>query len=125
MAKDIIAVALNKTGRKPPGQTGLISCVSVSPLGKIRLPVQVKKPVYLRIIRPDQLVIAISPDNLFDFGETKMVFTESRSVDYMNQDIDMCIFVDNTGDFIPGNYTAELYLEGNMIGTTKFMLTGR
>jgi uncharacterized membrane protein YvbJ len=37
----------------------------------------------------------------------------------------MCIFVDNTGDFIPGNYSVELYLEGNMIGRTNFMLTKR
>ncbi|HPC97792.1 MAG TPA: hypothetical protein P5257_00155 [Bacteroidales bacterium] len=125
MAKDIIAVALNKN-RKETTRTDRLDKLRVCfTLRENPIAQAGKKTVYLRIIRPDQLVIAISPDNLFDFGETKMVFTESRSVDYMNQDIDMCIFVDNTGDFIPGNYTAELYLEGNMIGTTKFMLTGR
>jgi hypothetical protein len=43
----------------------------------------------------------------------------------MNQDIEICIYLDNTGDFIPGNYNVELYLEENMIGQTNFMLTKR
>jgi hypothetical protein len=43
----------------------------------------------------------------------------------MNQDIEMCIFLDNTGDFIIGNYSVELYLEDNIIGRTTFMLTKR
>ena len=38
----------------------------------------------------------------------------------MNQDIEMCIFLDNTGDFIIGNYSVELYLEDNIIGQDKF-----
>ena len=40
----------------------------------------------------------------------------------MNQDIEMCIFVDNTGDFIVGNYSVELYLEDNIIGRTTFII---
>lgn len=125
MAKDIIAVALNKN-RKETTRTDRLDKLRVCfTLRENPIAQAGKKTVYLRVIRPDQLVIATSPDNLFDYGETKMVFTESRSVDYMNQDIDMCIFVDNTGDFIPGNYTTELYLEGNLIGSAKFMLTGR
>ena len=38
----------------------------------------------------------------------------------MNQDIEMCIFLDNTGDFIVGNYSVELYLDDNIIGSTTF-----
>jgi hypothetical protein len=37
----------------------------------------------------------------------------------------MCIFVNNTGDFILGNYRAELYLEGTVIGGSTFILTKR
>ena len=38
----------------------------------------------------------------------------------MNQDIEMCIFLDNTGDFIIGNYSAELYLEENYYRQDQF-----
>ncbi len=80
------------------------------------------KRVYMRVIRPDSLVITNSPDNVFSFKERLLIFSANRTADYMNQDIEMCIYLDNTGDFIIGNYTVELYLEDNIIGKTNFML---
>jgi hypothetical protein len=53
----------------------------------------------------------------------KIIYSAMREVDYMNQDIEMCIFLDNTDDFIIGNYSVELYLEDNIIGRTNFMLS--
>ena len=124
-AKDIIAVALNKN-RKETTRIDRIDKLRICfTLRENPIATAGKKTVYLRIIRPDQLAIATSPDNLFQYGSSKIIFTESRDVDYMNQDVEMCIFVDNTIDFIPGNYTGELYLEGNMIGSCTFMLTKR
>ena len=82
-----------------------------------------QKDVYMRVIRPDSLVITSSPDNLFDYKGNKIIYSANRQVDYMNQDIEMCIFLDNTGDFIIGNYSVELYLEDNIIGRTNFMLS--
>jgi hypothetical protein len=75
------------------------------------------------VIRPDSLVITNSPDNLFNYRENKLVYSANRTADYMNQDVEMCIFVDNTGDFIVGNYSIELYLEDNLIGKAGFMLS--
>jgi hypothetical protein len=122
-AKDIIAVPLNKK-RKETNRISLLDklriCFSLreNPIAKAG-----QKVVYLRVIRPDSLVIATSPDNLFEYRKNKIIYSASREVDYMNQDIDMCIFLDNTGDFIIGNYSAELYLEGNLIGRTSFLLS--
>jgi hypothetical protein len=75
------------------------------------------------VIRPDSLVITSSPDNLFEYKNNKIIYSAFRVVDYMNQDVEMCIFMDNTGDFIIGNYSVELYLEDNIIGRTNFMLS--
>jgi hypothetical protein len=122
-AKDIIAVPLNKK-RKETNRISLLDKLRIcfilreNPIAKAG-----PKVVYLRVIRPDSLVIATSPDNLFDYKKNKIIYSASREVDYMNQDIDMCIFLDNTGDFIVGNYSAELYLEGIIIGRTNFMLS--
>jgi hypothetical protein len=82
-----------------------------------------QKEVYMRVIRPDSLVITSSPDNLLEYKNNKIIYSAFRVVDYMNQDIEMCIFLDNTGDFIIGNYSVELYLENNIIGRTNFMLS--
>lgn len=80
------------------------------------------KKVYMRVIRPDSLVITNSSDNIFSYNDQLLIFSANRTADYMNQDIDMCIYLDNTGDFIIGNYTVELYLENNIIGRANFML---
>jgi hypothetical protein len=122
-AKDIAAVPLNKK-RKETNRIGLLDKLRIcfilreNPIAKAG-----PKVVYLRVIRPDSLVIATSPDNLFEYKKNKIIYSASREVDYMNQDIDMCIFLDNTGDFIVGNYSAELYLEGIIIGRTNFILS--
>jgi FlaG/FlaF family flagellin (archaellin) len=124
-AKDIIIVALNKN-RKETTRLDRIDKIRIcftlreNPIAKAG-----EKVVYMRIIRPDSLTIATSPDNLFDFNGSKMIYTASRQAEYLNQDIDMCIFVDNNKDFILGNYKAELYLEGNLIGGCSFILTKR
>jgi hypothetical protein len=122
-AKDVIALPLNKK-RKETNRVGLLDKLRIcftlreNPIAKAG-----QKMVYLRVIRPDSLVIATSPDNLFEYKKNKIIYSASREVDYMNQDVEMCIFLDNTGDFITGNYSAELYLEGTIIGKTNFLLS--
>jgi hypothetical protein len=124
-AKDVVAIALNKN-RKETTRLDRIDKLRIcftlreNPIAKAG-----EKTVFLRVIRPDSLAIATSPDNLFDFNGSKMIYTASRQVEYLNQDIDMCIFVDNNKDFIIGNYKAELYLEGALIGGCSFIFTKR
>ncbi len=122
-AKDIVAEPLNKK-RKETNRISLLDKLRIcftlreNPIAKAGT-----KEVFLRVIRPDSLVIATSPDNLFEYRKNKIIYSASREVDYMNQDIEMCIFLDNSGDFIVGTYNAELYLEGSMIGKTSFLLS--
>jgi hypothetical protein len=79
----------------------------------------------MRILRPDSLVITSSADNLFEYNGNQLVHSATRQVDYMNEDIEMCIFVDNNGDFVVGNYSIQLYMDNNIIGQTTFALTRR
>jgi hypothetical protein len=124
-AKDINAVTLNKK-RKETTRINLIDKLRICfTLRENPIAAAGEKEVFMRVIRPDSLVITTSPDNLFDYKGDKLVYSESRLVDYMNQDIEMCIFLDNTGDFIVGNYNVELYLENNIIGRTTFALAKR
>jgi len=122
-AKDITAVALNKK-RKETSRITMLDKVRIcftlreNPLAKAG-----QKEVYMRVLRPDSLVITTSPNNLFEYNKSKIIYSASRVVDYMNQDIEMCIFLDNTGDFVVGTYSVELYLEGNIIGQSTFMLS--
>jgi hypothetical protein len=121
-AKDVAAVPLNKK-RKETTRISLLDKVRVcftlreNPIAKAG-----EKEVFMRVIRPDSLVITTSPDNLFEYNKSKIIYSANRVVDYLNQDIEMCVYMDNTGDFIVGTYSVEIYLENNIIGRTTFML---
>jgi cell division protein FtsB len=122
-AKNILAVSLNKK-RKETTRIGLLDKLRICfTLRENALAKAGSKDVYMRVLRPDSLVITTSPDNLFTYKGNKIIYSANRAVDYMNQDVEMCIFLDNTGDFIVGNYSVELYLEDNIIGRTNFMLS--
>jgi Tfp pilus assembly protein PilN len=122
-AKNIVAVSLNKK-RKETTRIGNLDKLRIcftlreNPLAKSG-----QKDVYMRVIRPDSLVVTSSPDNLFEYKGNKIIYSATRQVDYMNQDIEVCIFLDNKGDFVIGNYSVELYLDDNIIGRTNFMLS--
>jgi FtsZ-binding cell division protein ZapB len=92
-AKDVAAIPLNKK-RKETTRISLLDKVRVcftlreNPIAKAG-----EKEVFLRVIRPDSLVITTSPDNLFEYNRSKIIYSANRIVDYINQDIEMCIFM--------------------------------
>lgn len=121
-AKNIIVTPLNRK-RKETRRINLLEKLMVCfTLRENPIAEAGPKKVYMRVIRPDSLVITNSSDNIFSYNDQLLIFSANRTADYMNQDIDMCIYLDNTGDFIIGNYTVELYLENNIIGRANFML---
>jgi cell division protein FtsB len=124
-AKNISAAAVNKKN-KETSRLNLMTKLRVGfTLRENPIALAGQKQVFLRVIRPDSLVITTSPDNLFGYNGNQIIYSATRTIDYMNQDIDVTVWIDNTGDFIPGNYNAEIYLDGVMIGETTFILTKR
>jgi Tfp pilus assembly protein PilN len=124
-AKDIVAVTLNKKNKETSRLAAISKLRICFTLRENPIAAPGEKEVFMRVIRPDSLVITTSADNLFEYQGNKLVYSASRLVDYINQDIEMCIFLDNTGDFVVGNYSVELYLENNIIGRTTFALSKR
>lgn len=122
-AKDITVTLLNKNRKETKRLNYLANLRVCFTLRENPLASAGTKDVYLRILRPDSLVISSNASNTFTFGNTQLVYSAMRQVEYANQDIEMCIFVENTGDFVVGNYSVELYLEANLIGSTKFAIS--
>lgn len=121
-AKDIIAVPLNRN-RKETSRLSLLDKLRICfTLRENPIAQAGPKEVFVRVIRPDSLLITSSPDNVFTYRENKLIYTSTRTADYMNEDIEMCIFVDNSGDFVVGNYSVELYLDNNIIGRSTFII---
>ncbi|MFN8206761.1 MAG: hypothetical protein U0T82_05050 [Bacteroidales bacterium] len=122
-AKNILVSPLNsrsKDTEKASRVSKLKACFTIRENGLIA---PARKMVFIRITRPDQLVFASSQDNLFEFQGEQIVYTEKREIDYESKDIDVCIFYSvKEGEMIKGNYSADIFADGNLIGSTTFVL---
>lgn len=82
------------------------------------------KNIYVRIMRPDQLLMSKSENNLFPFEDLNIQYSAMREVVYEGHDLPVAIFWDNSNepDLMPGVYTVDLFADGNNIGSTTLEL---
>jgi hypothetical protein len=81
-----------------------------------------EKSIFLRILRPDQVVLG-SPDlEMIEFNGEQIPASSSRVVSYEGEDLPVSIFWINDGEIVPGEHQVELYSEGRMIGNSAFVL---
>lgn len=82
------------------------------------------KNIYVRIMRPDQLLLTKSDNDRFQFEDIRIPYSAMREINYEGLDIPVAIFWDNTNEpeLITGIYTVNLFADGNMIGEVKFEL---
>jgi predicted nucleic acid-binding Zn-ribbon protein len=82
------------------------------------------KNIYVRLMRPDQLLLSKSATDLFQFEDLKIQFSAMREVNYEGMDLPVAIYWDNTGSqaLMAGTYTIDLFADGNNIGTTTIEL---
>jgi hypothetical protein len=82
------------------------------------------KNIYLRIRRPDQILLSKSPSDLFPFEDLKIQYSAVREVNYEGDELPVNIYWDNTGEpeLIVGQYTVDVFVDGSNIGTTTFEL---
>lgn len=80
------------------------------------------KNVYVRIARPDELVLIESEDNLFEVDGIELAYTSFREVEYKNKETNVCIYFKNNEELIPGMYFADIFVDNKQIGSTNFEL---
>lgn len=80
------------------------------------------KNIYIRIQRPDQILLIKSKNDLFQFEDLRIPYSAMREVTYEGNELPVNIFWDNAGmnSLIPGEYTVDVFADGNNIGTTTF-----
>ncbi len=120
-ARELIAEGLNSRSKetKYAKRTEKIRISFV--LGKNITSKRGPKNIYVRIMRPDQLLMTKSPNDLFQFEDLKIPFSAMREVNYEGQDLPVAIYWDNAGEseLMIGTYTIDLFADGNNIGTTN------
>jgi len=100
--------------------THIRSCFT---LGQNKIATKGNKMVYMRIITPGGSILYSSSSNTLTTQKGKsLIYSDKKSINYQNQEIDICIFYKLTKEIEDGNYIAELWCEGVRIGTNKFVL---
>jgi hypothetical protein len=80
--------------------------------------------IYIRIMRPDQLLLNKSESDVFRYENMKIPFSASREVTFEGMELPVAIFWDNQGQspLIPGEYSIDIFADGASIGGTKLIL---
>ena len=120
-AVNVVATPLNAKGRKTS---------SLSKAAKIQVSFTLAKnisaevgmrDIYLRITRPDGDVLFHSPNDTFSFEDADIKFSAKRSIEYGGEDTPASIYYDvEMGDLMAGQYDAELFADGAVIGRANF-----
>jgi predicted RNase H-like nuclease (RuvC/YqgF family) len=80
------------------------------------------KTIYMRILRPDQVVLGSPGLELIELHGEQIPASASRVVNYEGEDLPVSVFWTNDGEIVPGEHQVELYCEGKMIGVSSFLL---
>ena len=80
------------------------------------------KTIYIRISRPDEVILSNPEGLLFEYENTKIAFSAKRDIEYEGNELEVSIFWENDGSLIKGKYTLDLFSEGIHIGNSNFIL---
>ena len=85
-----------------------------------------KRFAYVRIARPDGLIISQGRGDEYSFlaGETRLQFSMKQEVDYQNKSINVSMNWDKKSDTpaMKGKYHIAIYIDGKQIGQSSFEL---
>ena len=120
-ALNLKAAGMNKKGKEQTKASKIESIKVDFTIGKNLTAKRGAKNIYLRIQRPDQLLLTKSDKDLFKFEGLKIPYSAMREVEYEGMDLPVSIYWDNSGQpaLFPGLYTIDLFADGINIGTTS------
>lgn len=82
-----------------------------------------EKLLYLRISRPDGALLMHSINDQFKYEDGMINFSAKRSIEYGGETTNVCIFYNvDEGELMAGEYRAEVFADGHMIGGMSFKL---
>ena len=81
-----------------------------------------ERTFYLVIVMPNNKALANKANATYSTQDGEIVYTALRTIEYENKDIEMCIFSDNDGRLTAGRYEARIYYDGNVVGSSTFVL---
>ena len=78
--------------------------------------------IYVRVKDPEGILLNNTESTSFTVGGEVLQATASREVDYEGNEVDLTIYINDTGEFVKGVYTLEVYTEQSLLGRAECML---
>ena len=78
--------------------------------------------VYVRVKDPEGILLMNDESVSFTSGGAALQATASREVDYEGEEVDLSIYVKDTGEFLKGAYSLEVYTEKSLLGRAECYL---
>ena len=79
------------------------------------------KDAYLRVLSPDGAVMSTSSET-FTYNNQATLYTAKESFEYDNKQTDLCLYWTKGSIYTKGKYIIEIYVDGNLIGSTNLTL---
>jgi len=123
-ARELVATPINDRGKETKFTKRAAKIQIYFVLGQNTTAKRGPKNIYARIMRPDQLLMVKSENNVFQFEDLKIQYSAMREVVYEGKDLPVAIYWDNTNEteLMTGTYTINLFADGNEIGETTFSI---
>ncbi|MBF37044.1 MAG: hypothetical protein CL838_07715 [Crocinitomicaceae bacterium] len=81
------------------------------------------KEIYIRILDSEgNLLNSPTPLTIINQQKEELKMSSKRTINYQNQNTDLCIFYEIENSIPAGNYIVEVYAEGFLIGETSIAL---
>lgn len=81
-----------------------------------------EKYIYLRVVQPDETPLVKSNENVFLFENQYINYSARRPIEYEGEETPVVIYWDIEEYLHPGNYRADIFADGYIIGSTTFSL---
>ena len=78
--------------------------------------------IYVRVKDPEGILLNNTESTSFTAAGEVLQATASREVDYEGNEVDLTIYINDTGEFVKGVYTLEVYTEQSLLGRAECML---
>ena len=86
----------------------------LAPTGPVR--------IFVRVKDPEGILLMDGTGASFTLAGEAMPATASREIDYNGKDVDVSIYVNNTGEFSKGIYSVEVFTASGRLGKAETML---
>lgn len=78
--------------------------------------------IFARVKDPDGVLLMNNESTEFTVNGVTLQATASREVDYEGNEVDLSVYINDTGEFVKGIYSLEVYTDKSLLGRADCML---